>query len=127
MGRLFDTFSVLAVFIACMGLFGLASYTAEKRTKEIGIRKVLGSSTKDIVILLSKDFFVLVLVSGVIAVPAAYYFIHRWLEQFAYKIKINPVVFLVSIIAVLLIAIAATGYHAIKAATANPVKSLRYA
>ncbi len=126
MGRLFDTFSVLAVFIACMGLFGLASYTAEKRTKEIGIRKVLGSSTKDIVILLSKDFFVLVLISGVIAVPAAYYFIHRWLEQFAYKIKINPVVFVVSIIAVLLIAIAATGCHAIKAATANPVKSLRY-
>ncbi|MHB1685989.1 MAG: ABC transporter permease [Ignavibacteriaceae bacterium] len=126
MGNIFDIFSLLAILIGCLGLFGLASYSIEKRTKEIGIRKVLGSSVKEIIFLLSKDFFVLVIISGIIAVPASYYFMHSWLEQFAYRININPVVFVLSIIAVLFIALLTISYHAIKAATANPVKSLRY-
>ncbi len=126
MGNIFDIFSLLAVFISCLGLFGLVSYAAEKRTKEIGIRKVLGSSVNEIVILLSKDFLILVIISGLIAIPLSYYFVQKWLEQFAYRINMNPLLFILSILSVLTISFITISYHAIKAATANPVKSLRY-
>ena len=126
MKNVFDIFSLLAIFIGCLGLFGLASYSSETRTKEIGIRKVLGSSVSEIIILLSKDFLMLVMVSGFIAVPLSFYLMKKWLEQFAFKINMNPMVFFLSIFIVLVIIFLTISFQAIKAATANPVKSLRY-
>jgi putative ABC transport system permease protein len=125
-GKIFDIFSLLSILIGCLGLLGLVSYSVEKRTKEIGIRKVLGSSVKEIVILLSKDLLMPVIISGFIAAPVSYYFIHNWLEQFAFKIKINPLDIIISACAVFLIAFLTIIFHSVKAANANPVHSLRY-
>ncbi len=125
-GQVFTAFSVLAIFIACLGLFGLAAFTAERRTKEIGIRKTLGSSIGGIVFLLSKEFTKWVLIANVIAWPVAYYFMTNWLKDFAYRIEITPWTFVLSGILALLIAELTVGFHAMKAATANPVESLRY-
>jgi putative ABC transport system permease protein len=124
-GRLFSVFSGLAIFIACLGLFGLASFTAEQRTKEIGIRKVLGASAFSIVTLLSKDFFRLVLLSILLATPVSWYLMNRWLDDFAYRVAINPGIFVVAGLLALFIALLTVSYQAIKAAIANPVKSLR--
>ncbi|MCW3120079.1 MAG: hypothetical protein JWM28_4161 [Chitinophagaceae bacterium] len=118
-------FTMIAVFVGCLGLFGLAAYSAERRKKEVGIRKVLGASVQAVVLLLSKDFIKLVLISLLIASPVAYYFMHRWLENFAYRINISWWVFAVAAIAVVSIAFATVSLQAIKAAVANPVKSLR--
>ena len=118
-------FTGIAIFIGCLGLFGLAAYTAERRKKEVGIRKVLGASTQSVVMLLSRDFLVLVVVSLVIASPVAWIFMHRWLQDFAYRIPINWWVFAVAAIASLSIAFITVSFQAIKAAIANPVKSLR--
>ena len=126
LARIFSLFSALAVFVACLGLFGLVAFTAEQRTKEIGIRKVLGASVASIVALLSKDFAGLVLVAFAVAVPVAYLVMRRWLDGFAYRIEIGLGIFLLAGGLVLLIALATVSYHAIKAATADPVKSLRY-
>ena len=115
----------LAIFIACLGLFGLATFTAQRRTKEIGIRKVVGASVFQITTLLSKDFLKLVLVAFLIAVPVAWVGMSRWLEDFAYRINISVWVFLWAGISALLIALLTIGYQSIKAAIANPVKSLR--
>ena len=123
-GKLFFNFSLLAIIISCLGLLGLASYSAIQRTKEIGIRKVLGASVGDIVNLLSKDFLKLVLISFVIATPVSWYFMHKWLEVFAYRISIAWWVFAVSGIIALFIAIATISYQAVKAALADPVKSI---
>jgi putative ABC transport system permease protein len=123
--QLFTIFSVLAIFIGCLGLFGLASFTALQRTKEIGVRKVLGASVSGIVGLLSKEFLKLVLVANLIAWPIAWYAMSQWLEGFAYKITISPLTFVLAAILALMIALFTVSYQSIKAALANPVKSLR--
>lgn len=118
-------FSVLAIFIACLGLFGLAAFTAEQRTKEIGVRKVLGATIAGITQLLSKDFLKLVLVAFLIAVPVAYWLMHKWLLNFAYRTEISWWVFAFVGVVAIIIALATVSFQAIKAAIANPVKSLR--
>jgi putative ABC transport system permease protein len=115
----------LAIFIACLGLFGLAAFTAQKRTKEIGIRKVVGASVFQITALLSKDFLKLVLIAFIIATPIAWIGMSRWLQDFAYRINITVWVFVWAGVAALLIALLTISYQSIKAAIANPVKSLR--
>jgi putative ABC transport system permease protein len=116
---------VLAIFIACLGLFGLATFIAEQRTKEIGIRKVLGASVQGIVQMLSKDFMKLVAISFIIAAPMAWYFMHKWLQDFAYRVNISWWIFVAAGLAALLIALATVSFQAIRAAITNPVKSLR--
>jgi putative ABC transport system permease protein len=117
--------AMLAIFIAALGLLGLTIYAAEQRVKEIGIRKVLGASVGGIVLMLSKDFLKLVLIASVIAIPVAWFFMHKWLEDFAYRININWWVFVLSALAAIIIAMATIGLQVLKAAIANPVKSLR--
>lgn len=125
-GRIFGIFTFLGLFIACLGLFGLASFTAESRTKEIGIRKVLGASVTGITAMLSKQFTKWVLISSLIAWPVAYYFMSRWLKNFAYRTRIDVATFLVSGLLVLFIALLTVSFQSIKAAVANPAESLRY-
>jgi putative ABC transport system permease protein len=117
--------SALSIFIACMGLFGLATLVVARRTKEIGIRKVLGADVKGLVGLLSKDFIALVAIAAVIAFPVAWWALHKWLQDFAYRISIEWWVFIVAAVVALLIALLTVSIQAIKAAIANPVKSLR--
>jgi len=124
-GKLAGLFAGLAIFISCLGLFGLAAYVAEQRTKEIGIRKVLGASVTQVWVLLSKDFIVLVLISCVIASPVALYFLKNWLQKYDYRISIGASVFIISAMMAILITIITVSFQAIKAAIANPVKSLR--
>ncbi|HKP32660.1 MAG TPA: FtsX-like permease family protein, partial [Chitinophagaceae bacterium] len=118
-------FTGIAIFIGCLGLFGLAAYAAERRTKEIGIRKVLGASVNGIVLLLSKDFMKLVFVALVIASPIAWYFMNKWLQDFAFRINISWWMFALAAAIALLIALVTVSFQAIKAAIMNPVKSLR--
>jgi putative ABC transport system permease protein len=125
MGKIILYFSCLSIFIACLGLLGLASFSAETRTKEIGIRKVLGASVLQISALLSKDFLKLVLIAFVIASPIAYYFMDKWLADFAYRISISWWIFAVAGLSAVLIALLTVSWQSIKAAVANPVKSLR--
>ncbi len=125
-GQLFTYCSILAIFISCMGIFGLASFTAEKRTKEIGIRKVLGASVSGIVILLSKEFVKWVLVANIIGWPVAYFVMKRWLQSFAYRVNIGIWMFAFSAFLVLIIALLTVSYQSIKTALANPIDSLRY-
>jgi putative ABC transport system permease protein len=115
----------LAIIISCLGLFGLASYSAEKRIKEVGIRKVLGASVQNIVGMLSKDFLKYVLIAAVIAWPLAWFSIYKWLQDYAYRIHISWWIFLLAVLLAMLIALITISYQAIKAAIANPVKSLR--
>ena len=124
-GKIALSFAVLAIIIACLGLFGLAAYMAEQRTKEIGIRKVLGASAAAIVTLLSKDFLKLVLIALVIAGPVAYYFMSRWLQDFAYRINIEWWMFAAAGLTTVVIALLTVSWQAIKAALANPVRALR--
>ena len=124
-GTLFNVFAIAAVLISCLGLFGLATYTAQVKTKEIGIRKVLGASVTSLIRLLSKEFIVLILTAFVIATPVAWYFMSKWLRDFAYRININWWIFLVTGVLAIIIALITVGFQAIKAAVANPVKSLR--
>jgi len=124
-GQLADIFAFIAVFISCMGLFGLSMFTAEQRTKEIGIRKVVGASVARIVVMLSKDFLLLVVVAFVIATPFAWWATNKWLQGFAYRTDIGYVVFVLSGIAAIAIALATISFQAVKAAMANPVRSLR--
>ncbi len=124
-GQIFITFAVLAIVIACLGLFGLITYAAEQRVREIGIRKVLGASVNNIARMLSIDFLKLVLISSVIAFPIAWWAMHKWLEDFAYRVSISWWIFFVSGVMALLIAVMTVGFQAIKAGVANPVKSLR--
>nr|WP_281347219.1 ABC transporter permease [Xanthovirga aplysinae] len=125
-GKMIATFSALAIFIACLGLFGLAAFTAEQRKKEIGVRKVLGSSTKGIVLLLSKDFAKLILISFIIASPIAWYVMNDWLQGFTYRISIGIGVFLIAAGLSFFVAWLTMSFHAIKAATDDPVNSIRY-
>jgi putative ABC transport system permease protein len=115
----------ISIFLACLGLFGLAALAAVNRTKEIGIRKVLGASLQGIVGLLSKDFLKLVIIALVIAAPVAWYFMHQWLQDFAYRINIGWWVFIVAGSLAVIIAFITIGFQAVKAGMANPVKALR--
>jgi ABC-type antimicrobial peptide transport system permease subunit len=124
-GSLSQLFALLAILISCLGLFGLSAFTAEQRKKEIGVRKVLGSSVAGIVGLLSKDFVQLVVIAVVVASPIAWFMMQNWLESFAYRIEINWMVFLLAGIIAMLIALLTVSFQAIKAASVNPVKSLR--
>lgn len=124
--RLFDFFTVMALFISCLGLFGLASYTAEQRTKEMGIRKVLGASSSNIFYLLSSEFIKWIILSSLIAWPLAYYFMNQWLENFAYRISLTAFNFVLSVVVAVLIALITVSFQALKTALSNPVESLRY-
>ncbi len=124
-GRVAALFAGLAIFISCLGLFGLAAYTAEQRTREIGIRKVLGATVSQLWLLLSKDFLVLVMISCVVASPVAWYFLHGWLQKYDYHIAIGPGVFFVAAAMALLITVLTISFQAIKGAMANPTRSLR--
>jgi putative ABC transport system permease protein len=123
--RLFSVFAGLAIFIACLGLFGLAAFTSQQRKKEIGIRKVLGASVGNVVGLLSRDFLQLVIIGFIVAVPIAWYIMHLWLEDFAYRIQIGVEVFLLAGLLAGIIALVTVSGQSIKAALANPVDSLR--
>ncbi|UCE42297.1 MAG: hypothetical protein JSV17_04835, partial [Candidatus Aminicenantes bacterium] len=124
--RILNTFTFLAIFLSCLGLLGLTSFMAEQRTKEIGVRKVLGASITGIVILLSKEFAKWVLLANVIAWPLAYYFMHKWLQEFTNRITIGIGTFIASAIMALIIALLTVSFLTTKAALANPIKSLRY-
>lgn len=124
-GKLASIFAVLAVLISCLGLFGLASFVAEQRTKEIGIRKVVGASVFNVWKLLSTDFILLVIIASVIAAPIAWYGMHNWLQQYDYKVSISWWIFALAIAGALIITLLTVSFQAIKAALANPVKSLR--
>jgi ABC-type antimicrobial peptide transport system permease subunit len=124
-GNLAGVFTGLAILISCLGLFGLACYVAEQRTKEIGVRKVLGASVPNLWALLSKDFVLLVLISCLIAIPLAWYFLHGWLQQFEYRTELSWWVFVAAALGAMLITLLTVSYQAIKASMMNPVNSLR--
>jgi len=123
--RLSNYFAFLAIFISCLGLFGLATFTATQRTKEIGVRKVLGASVPQIVVMLSGSFVKLIVIAMFIAFPVAGYFMNKWLDNFAYKVHLGWIIFMIAGSAAIVIALLTVSYQAIKAAVANPVKSLR--
>jgi putative ABC transport system permease protein len=126
LGRIFSAFAFLAIFISCLGIFGLASFTAEKKTKEIGIRKVLGAPVSHIVVLLSKEFSRWILLANLIAWPIGWYVMSKWLQNFAYRTGLNPLLFIFAGFLSLMVAALPVGYQAVKAAVADPVDSLRY-
>jgi putative ABC transport system permease protein len=125
LGRIFGYSSFLAIFISCLGIFGLASFTAEKRTKEIGIRKVLGASTSDISLLLSGSFARWLIMANLIAWPVGWYFMHRWLERFAYRSELSPLIFLASGLISFLVAAVPVVYQSRRAAAVDPAETLR--
>ncbi|MHB1179913.1 MAG: ABC transporter permease, partial [Daejeonella sp.] len=124
-GNLSTVFAMLAIFISCLGLFGLASFIAEQRTKEIGIRKVLGASVFQLWGLLSKEFLLLVIISCLISIPITRYFMNEWLQNYQYRAEISWLIFAAAAIGALVIALLTVSVQAIKAAQANPVKNLR--
>ena len=126
LSRIFQIFTILGIFIACLGLFGLASFIAEQRTKEIGIRRVLGASVSQVIVLLSKEFTKWVLIANLIAWPLAYFVARKWLQNFAYRMAVGVEIFILAATLALIIALCTVGYQAIKAAISNPVDSLRY-
>ena len=125
LSQLYQIFAGIAIFISCLGLYGMVSFMAVQRTKEVGIRKTLGASVANIVYLFSKEFTLLIIIAFVIAAPVAWYFSHRWLQDFTYKITPGAGIFVVSIASSVIIAWITVGYKAVKAALVNPVKSLR--
>ena len=125
LGKLATLFAILAIFISCLGLFGLASFVAEQRTKEIGIRKVLGATVTNIWKMLSTDFVLLIIISCCIASPIAYYYLDQWLEKYPYRIHISGWVFLYAFVGSVLLTLFTISWQAIKAAMMNPVRSLR--
>ena len=125
-GTLLKIFTAMAILVACLGLFGLASYAAEQRTKEIGIRKVLGASVPGIVSLMCREFLVLIGLANLIAWPVAYFAVNDWLDNFAYRTQIPAAFFIGALITSLTIGLMTVIYKAIRAASANPVESLRY-
>jgi len=126
LSKIFSVFSMLAIFIAALGLFGLALFMVEQRTKEIGVRKVLGASMRDIFVLLSKEFVFLVLFANLFAWPTAYFLMHKWLENFAYKVNIGFWIFIFAAVVAFVIALLTISFQAMRAALANPIESLRY-
>ncbi len=125
LSQLYTIFAIIAIFISCLGLYGLVSFMAAQRTKEVGIRKVLGATAGNIVYLLSKEFSLLILIAFVIAAPIAYYIMQGWLQDYSYRIHLGVSVFLFAVIGSMAIAWITVGYRAVKAARANPVNSLR--
>lgn len=125
-GKMFDYFAILAILLSCLGLFGLSAYSAEQRTKEIGIRKALGGTVSSIVFILEKEFIKWVVISNIIAWPIAYYFAKNWLESFTYKINISIVIFITSMLITFFIAVLTVFLQAYRAARKNPTESLRY-
>jgi putative ABC transport system permease protein len=121
----FQLFSGIAILIGCLGLYGLIAFAASQRTKEVGIRKVLGAPLRSIIGLFTREFVILIGIAFLIAAPLGYFMMHKWLENFAYHIKIGPVIFLVAIASSMAIAALTTAHQTLKAALANPVKSLR--
>ena len=119
-------FTLLSIFISCLGLYGLSAYTAEQRTKEIGIRKVMGASAQRIVVMLSRKFTMLVLVALVISLPLSIFIVEKWLQGFAYRVELGAGVFVLSIVMSVLVGWLAVGYHSIKAARINPADTLKY-
>ncbi|HWA34256.1 MAG TPA: FtsX-like permease family protein, partial [Cyclobacteriaceae bacterium] len=122
---IFTFFAVIAILIACLGLYGLGMFMAELRFKEVGIRKVLGASEKNVLFLLTKDFISLVLIAFVLAVPVCYWAMSTWLSSFPYKENINPLLFLIAGIGAIAIALITVSYNAVKASLINPVKAIR--
>jgi ABC-type antimicrobial peptide transport system permease subunit len=125
MNKLTSVFGILAIIISCLGLFGLASFVAEQKTKEIGIRKVVGATVVSLWKLLSKDFVILTIISCLIASPIAYYALQSWLQNFSYRVEISGWIFIAVSGGAILITLVTVSYQAIRAAMANPVKSLR--
>jgi len=125
-GRIFGIFGLLALFVACLGLFGLLSYTVERRTKEIGIRKVLGASGLQITTLITQEVFLLVLIASVVSAPPAYFVMQKWLQNFAYRVPISGILFLLTALFLVTAALMSVGFRAVKAAAANPSESLKY-
>jgi putative ABC transport system permease protein len=125
LGKILGIFTGLALFVSCLGLFGLALYASEQRKKEIGIRKVNGSGIGQIIWLLTADFTKLIMIAAVIACPISYYFMHKWLQNFAYRTGISWWIFALTVLLSCLVALATIGYQAYKAASTNPVKTLR--
>jgi putative ABC transport system permease protein len=118
-------FTAITIFVACLGLLGLAAYAAERRKKELGIRKVLGATVQGLVVLLSKDFIKLVLIALVIAFPVAWYFMNKWLESFAYRIEIAWWMFALAALLAVVLALLTVSFQAVKAALTSPVRNLR--
>jgi putative ABC transport system permease protein len=125
-GRIFGIFGFLALFVACLGLFGLLSFTVEQRTREIGIRKVLGASVPQITTLITREVFILVLIASLVSAPPAYFVMQKWLQNFAYRIPISGLLFLVTALFLIAAALMSVGFRAVKAAAASPSESLKY-
>jgi len=125
MSTLLAVFTSIAIFIGCLGLFGLATFMANQKTKEIGVRKVLGASVQNIVLLFSKEYVILILIGFGLAAPVSWYVMSQWLKDFAYKITLGPTIFIAGLGVTFLIALATVGYRSFKAATVNPAKSLK--
>jgi ABC-type antimicrobial peptide transport system permease subunit len=125
LSQLYKVFAAIAILISCLGLYGLVSFMAVQRTKEVGIRKVLGATASHIVYLLSREFTLLIIVAFAVAGPVAYFIMHKWLQNYTYRISPNISIFLLAIISTIIIAWITVGHRAVKAAWANPVKSLR--
>jgi putative ABC transport system permease protein len=125
-GKIFGYFTLLGIFISCLGLFGLASFLAEQRTREIGIRKVLGASIPGVVLLFLKEFSKWIVLSNLIAWPTAYIAMNKWLQNFAYRTGINIETFILSGLLALIIALSTVSYQSIKSASTNPVEALKY-
>ncbi|MBA2561488.1 MAG: FtsX-like permease family protein, partial [Chitinophagaceae bacterium] len=125
LAQLYKIFAAIAIFLSCLGLYGLASFMAVQRIKEVGIRKVLGATAGNIVYLFSKEFIVLIAIAFAIATPIAWYFMNKWLQAYVYRIDISWWMFIVGGVGAILIALATVSFQAIKAALTNPVKSLR--
>jgi ABC-type antimicrobial peptide transport system permease subunit len=125
LSQLYKIFAAIAIFLSCLGLYGLASFMAAQRIKEVGIRKVLGATAGNIVYLFSKEFILLIAIAFAIATPIAWYFMHQWLQNYAYRIEVSWLIFLTGGIAAIMIALATISFQAVKAAMANPVESLR--
>jgi ABC-type antimicrobial peptide transport system permease subunit len=125
LSELYKIFAAIAIFLSCLGLYGLASFMAAQRIKEVGIRKVLGATTSHIVYLFSKEFIILIAIAFTIATPIAWYYMHQWLQNYVYRINVSWLIFLAGGLIAIIIALATISFQAIKAAIANPVKSLR--
>lgn len=124
--KLFNTFALVAIFISCLGLFGLAAFTIQQRTKEIGVRKVLGASVFSIIKITSREFALLVLLAAIIGSPVAWYLMDLWLDDFAFRVSVTMMIPLISTLIAVLVAVMTVAYHALRASTTNPVKALKY-
>jgi putative ABC transport system permease protein len=125
LAEIFTWFCGLAIFVASLGLFALASFSAERRLKEFGVRKVMGASESGLVMLMYREFLALIIVAFVIASPLAWYFSNEWLSNFAYRVDLSPFAYLLSVLLITIVALTTVGYHSVRAARSNPIKVLR--